>query len=146
MNFATALAYHFFMALPAAFTQPGEHLFSQALNNASLLRSPYRSALDSVMHGSLFNVARNNCTSNFRARLKHMTTTRRREGDSGDAFGTRLRPEMMCGHCLKVVAHCCLFAAATNLNHSCYFCQRGSINGSAFTANFTIIVFCRAMP
>ena len=31
VNFVTALIYHFFLALPAAFTQPGNHLFSHAL-------------------------------------------------------------------------------------------------------------------
>ena len=29
VNFAAAVAYHFYLALPAAFTQPGEHLLAE---------------------------------------------------------------------------------------------------------------------
>ena len=29
VNFVTALAYHFYLALPASFTQPGDHLLAE---------------------------------------------------------------------------------------------------------------------
>ena len=37
MNFVTALAYHFCLALPATFTQPGDHLLAEPCNASNEL-------------------------------------------------------------------------------------------------------------
>ena len=36
MNVVAAVAYHFCLALPAAFTQPGDHLLSRALYSSNV--------------------------------------------------------------------------------------------------------------
>ena len=42
VNFVTAVAYHYCLVLPAAFTQPGDHLLAQPCTLTNLVRWPSR--------------------------------------------------------------------------------------------------------
>ena len=45
VNFVAAVAYHFWLALPAAFTQPGNHIFSRVLYVVNHLGRSFKRAL-----------------------------------------------------------------------------------------------------